>query len=113
MALVVVDVARHCDRVVAAGDAAPLAGLAAGLDARQPVPAAQAATDAKVDAIAAAARPQPWDMPKLLAMLTSASKEGREQVKRWTRDMVSIGTTVLAAEKIAGDLASFANRHEP
>lgn len=71
------------------------------------------ATKAKAAAIAAASRSQPWDMPKLLAMLTSANKEEREQAKRWVRDMVQAGIAVLANERAAADLASFANRHEP
>lgn len=71
------------------------------------------ATSAKAEAIRAASAEQPWDMPKLLAMLTSANKDEREQAKRGVRDMARIGANILQANQDAADLAHFANRHEP
>lgn len=70
-------------------------------------------TQAKAAALHAAARSQPWDMPKLLAMLTSASKDEREQAKRAVRDMVKVGAEILRSEQDAQRLADFANRNEP
>ena len=74
-------------------------------------------TDAKANAIRAGLidwNPVPiGHAAELLAMLTSANKEEREQAKRKVRELVKLGAEILAAEKIAGDLASFANRHEP
>jgi hypothetical protein len=52
-------------------------------------------------------------MPKLLAMLTSASKDEREQAKRAVRDMVKVGAEILRSEQDAQRLADFANRNEP
>lgn len=49
----------------------------------------------------------------LLALLTSASKEEREGAKREVRDIMRTGSNLLTAERTAGNLAHFANRHEP
>lgn len=75
------------------------------------------ATEAKAEAIRAGLidwNPVPiGHAADLLAMLTSANKEEREQAKRRVRELVRIGAHVLQADQDAADLASFANRHEP
>lgn len=75
------------------------------------------ATDAKAAAIRAAmhpySHPEGLTPPVLLAMLTSADKGERERAKREVRELVRAGAAILAEQKNAADLASFANRHEP
>ena len=72
------------------------------------------ATKAKAAAIhAALPRYESLDLAALLAMLTSANKDEREKAKREIRKYVEVGTEILAAQRTAADLASFANRHEP
>lgn len=75
------------------------------------------ATETKAAAIKAAMHPfcSPTGMtpPVLLAMLTSANKDEREQAKREVRALVAAGAQIIAAENTAQDLADFANRNEP
>lgn len=49
----------------------------------------------------------------IVAQLTSNEKQEREQGKRRVRELVKIGSDLLAADHNAANLASFANRHEP
>jgi len=75
------------------------------------------ATEAKAAAIRAGLidwNPVPiGNAADLLAMLTSANKEEREQAKSRLRSITRHGQQILAAEKAAQDLATFANRNEP
>lgn len=80
------------------------------------------ATSAKARAIAAAIQPAMEEaaagvyalrLALLLARLTSANKDEREQAKGEVRELVKIGAGVLQADQVAADLANFANRHEP
>lgn len=49
----------------------------------------------------------------LMAGLTSANKDEREQAKREVRELAKVGAEILAEEQAAQDLANFANRNEP
>lgn len=49
----------------------------------------------------------------IVAQLTSNEKQEREQGKRRVRELVKIGSDLLAADQDAASLASFANRLEP
>lgn len=72
------------------------------------------ATEAKAAAIRSAlSGTHGRDLPALLAMLTSANKDERENAKRQVRELVAIGSLIIKDEQNAADLASFANRHEP
>lgn len=75
------------------------------------------ATEAKAAAINIALRRNSKhtvdSLALLLALLTSANKDEREGAKREIRDIVRIGANLLTAERAAGSLAHFANRHEP
>ena len=71
------------------------------------------ATETKATAIRAGLRDLQFDPAGLLAMLTSATKEEREQAKSGLRSITRHGQQILAAEKAAQDLADFANRNEP
>ncbi|MDP3511433.1 MAG: hypothetical protein Q8S20_01680 [Sulfuritalea sp.] len=80
------------------------------------------ATTAKATAITAAIRPAMEEaapgvyahrVALLLARLTSANKDEREQAKNEVRQLVKVGSEILAAEQAAQDLANFANRNEP
>lgn len=53
------------------------------------------------------------DIAYLLAQLTSANKDEREQAKRQVRELANVGREILQHEHIAQNLATFANRHEP
>lgn len=71
------------------------------------------ATEAKADAIRAGLKDLKFDPAGMLAMLTSANKEEREQAKSGLRSVTRHGQQILAAETAAQDLANFANRNEP
>ncbi|MDZ4255483.1 MAG: hypothetical protein U1A72_23180 [Sulfuritalea sp.] len=80
------------------------------------------ATVAKTTAITAAIRPAMEEaapgvyarrVALLLARLTSANKDEREQAKSEVRELVKVGSEILEAERAAQDLANFANRNEP
>lgn len=49
----------------------------------------------------------------IVAQLTSAEKQEREQGKRRVRELVKIGSDLLQADRAAQGLADFANRNEP
>lgn len=49
----------------------------------------------------------------IVALLTSPEKQERESGKRRVRELVKIGSNLISADQNAGDLANFANRHEP
>ncbi|MDP1612617.1 MAG: hypothetical protein Q8M11_16315 [Sulfuritalea sp.] len=57
--------------------------------------------------------PHHFTSANLLAMLTSARRDERDDSKRMVRNRVRAGAQILAAEKAAQDLADFANRNEP
>lgn len=71
------------------------------------------ATKAKAAAIRAGLRALQFDPAGILAMLTSTSKEEREQAKSGLRSIARHGQQILAAEQAAQALARFANRNEP
>ena len=70
-------------------------------------------TEAKAAAIRAGLKAMQFDPAGMLAMLTSANKDEREQAKSGLRSITRHGQQILAAERTAADLANFANRHEP
>lgn len=70
-------------------------------------------TEAKAAAIRASLRALAFDPAGMLAMLTSANKEEREQAKSGLRSITRHGQQILAAEQAAQALAQFANRNEP
>lgn len=71
-------------------------------------------TEAKAAAIRAALpHRRSIDLAALLAMLTSANKEEREQAKREVRSLTTHGGYVLGAQANADRLREFANRAEP
>lgn len=56
---------------------------------------------------------QHFTSSNLLALLTSARKDERENAKQMVRELMRRGVTLLQANQDAADLADFANRHEP
>lgn len=75
-------------------------------------------TDNKSDALARAFRQQDphymlGALSVIVAQLTSAEKQEREYGKRRVRELVKIGSDLLATDHDAQGLAEFANRNEP
>lgn len=56
-------------------------------------------SEAKAAAIAKACEVEPWNLPAVLAMLTSPSKEEREHAKAAVRAMVTTGRTIIEQEQ--------------
>jgi len=72
------------------------------------------ATEAKADAIrTGSTHLSKLDLAMLLAMLTSANKDEREDAKKTVRDLARKGNTILVTERQATNLANRANHFEP
>lgn len=70
-------------------------------------------TELKTAAIAKACEVEPWNMPAVLAMLTSPSSDERDQGKVAVRAMVQIGREAIQREEIADALRRSQERYEP
>ena len=76
-------------------------------------PALSPATDRKQICIRQALQLASYDLPPILAMLTSPVKDERERGKRLVREIANFGMAHIERQRIADDLRRFADRHDP
>lgn len=70
-------------------------------------------TELKATAIMKACEIKPWNLAAIVAMLTSQSKEEREQGKVAVREMAREGRTIMEREQRETELRTVAERFEP
>jgi hypothetical protein len=70
-------------------------------------------SELKAVTITKACEVEPWNLPAIIAMLTSPSSDERAQGKAAVRAMVMTGRSVIEREQVAGVLQERQERFEP
>jgi hypothetical protein len=70
-------------------------------------------SELKTAAIAKACEIEPWNLPAVIAMLTSPSSDERAQGKAAVRAMVLTGRSVIEREQVTEELQKRQERFEP